>query len=41
MSDEITGKGHAFPEPELRQLRDLRLKLLHLHKSLGQGAREL
>ena len=34
MSDEITSKGHAFPEPELRRLRDLRLKLLHLHKSL-------
>jgi hypothetical protein len=33
-SYEITGKGHAFPEPELRHLRDLRHKLLHLHKSL-------
>jgi len=27
-------KGDALPEPEISRLRDLRLKLLHLHKSL-------
>lgn len=33
MSDD-TGKRDGLPEPEISQLRDLRLRLLHLHKTL-------
>ena len=33
MSDD-TGKSDGLPEPEISQLRDLRLRLLHLHKTL-------
>src|SRR6267143_5812349 len=34
MVDSDGLKGDALPEPEISRLRDLRLRLLHLHKSL-------